>query len=91
MLKAIHEYILVKELEYTNRITSSWIIIAGDKSKNETGKGEIVALWSKAEEAGELSVWDIIYFNRYIPHEVMIEWERLITLPRRDVQAKEVK
>lgn len=91
MLQAINEYILIKEIDYKERVTQSWILIAWEKAKNETGKGTVVSLWSKAIEAGEVEVWDVVYFNRYIPHEVIIDDERYLNLPRRDVQAKEVK
>lgn len=88
MLQPIHNYILIEELEYKERVTASWIILAWEKAKNETGKWVVLGIWSEAEG---IEVGDIVYFNRYIPQEIIVEDKRYLTLPRKDVQAREVK
>lgn len=85
MLKAIGDYILVEELDYKERTTKSWFVLQ-EKKKNETWKGKIVGLWSESQD---LEVGDIIYFNRYIPHEVEVDGERYLSMPWKDVQCKE--
>lgn len=81
---------MIEELDYKERSVKLWdsdFIISGEKTKKETGKGKIVALWSQAKD---LEIWDIVYFNRYVPQEVEIEWVRYLSMPWKDVQAKEV-
>lgn len=84
---AIWDYCLIKELDYKERTSASGIILA-EKKKNETWKGEVLALWTTEQE--HVSVWDVIYFNRYLPQEVTIEDERCLMLAYKDIQAKEI-
>jgi co-chaperonin GroES (HSP10) len=72
-LAAICNYILIEEIDYKDRtvdVGGMVLHIAGEKMKNETGKGKIVALGSESQE---LEIGDVVYFNRYIPHEVVID------------------
>lgn len=93
-IKPLNDYVLV-ELEKQEPKTSSGIITA-PSSKEQPGKGKVLKIWEgKITDDGKLvkieniKEWDVVYFTKYSPEEIEVDWQKYLLVRFDSIIAKE--
>lgn len=91
-LLPLEDHILVEAIEEENK-TKSWIILPEKNEKPSKGKviavwdGKILDNWTRAPI--DVKVWDIVYFTKYSPDELEIEWVKYLVIKQASILAKQ--
>ena len=95
-IKPLNDYVLVKPIKDEPKTASG--IITAPTSKEKPWKGEVLAVWDgKVSSEGKkipvenVKVWDIVYFTKYSPEELEVDWEKLFLVRVDNILAKEEK
>jgi chaperonin GroES len=65
--------------------------------KEKSSRWTVVAVWEgKILENGtkniiDLIIWDIVYFTKYSPEEIEVEWKKYLLMGVSGILAKEIK
>lgn len=91
-LLPLEDHILVEAIEEENK-TKSWIILPEKNEKPSKGKviavgdGKILDNWTRAPI--DVKTWDIVYFTKYSPDELEIEWVKYLVIKQSSILAKQ--
>lgn len=95
-IKPLNDYVLVKPIKDEPKTASG--IITAPTSKEKPWKGEVLAIGDgKISSEGKkipienVKVGDIVYFTKYSPEELEIDWEKLLLVRADSILAKEDK
>ena len=95
-VKPLNDYVLVKPIKDEPKTASG--IITAPTSKEKPWKGEVLAIGDgKISSEGKkipienVKVGDIVYFTKYSPEELEIDWEKLLLVRADSILAKEDK
>lgn len=89
----LEDHILVETMEEENT-TKSWIVLP-DTTKEKPWKWKVVAVWSwKILENWQRSPmdvkeWDTVYFTKYSPDEVEVDWKKYLVIRHSSILAKQ--
>ena len=88
----LEDHILVEPIEEENK-TKSWIILPDSKEK--PSKWSVVAVWNwKILDNGsrapiDVKVGDIVYFTKYSPDELEVDWTKYLVIKQSSILAKQ--
>lgn len=91
-LLPLEDHILVEAIEEENK-TKSGIILPEKNEKPSKGKviaignGKILDNWTRAPI--DVKVWDIVYFTKYSPDELEIDWNKYLIIKQSWLLAKQ--
>ncbi len=91
-LLPLEDHILLEAIEEENK-TKSGIILPDQNEKPI--KGKVIAVWNgKILDNGtrapiDVKVWDIVYFTKYSPDELDIEWKKYLIIKQAWLLAKQ--
>lgn len=89
----LEDHILIQAIEEENK-TKSWIILPDSKEK--PSKWKVVAVWNwKILDNGsrasiDVKIWDIVYFTKYSPDELEVDWNKYLVIKQSSILAKQV-
>lgn len=89
----LEDHILIEGIEEENK-TKSWIILPDSKEK--PSKWKVVAVWNwKILDNGsrasiDVKVWDIVYFTKYSPDELEVDWIKYLVIKQSAILAKQL-
>lgn len=87
----LEDHILIEAIEEENK-TASWIILPDSKEKPSkwkviaVGDGKILENWSRSPM--DVNIWDIVYFTKYSPDELEVEWKKYLVIKQNSILAK---
>lgn len=84
----LYEQVLIKPIKF-EAVTKSGLILSNpnDKTK-EMMKWEVLWFWM---EVNSLKIWDIVWFDRYVPHKMELDWETYMICLRKEIKLKEIQ
>ncbi len=88
----LEDHILVEAIEEQNQ-TKSWIILPDSKEK--PSKWKVLAVWSWkildnwSRAPIDVKVWDIVYFTKYSPDELEVDWVKYLIIKQNSILAKQ--
>jgi len=88
----LEDHILVEAIEEENK-TKSGIILPDSKEKPSNGK--VVAVGNgKILDNGQrapidVKIWDTVYFTKYAPDELDIDWTKYLIIKQSSILAKQ--
>ena len=93
-LKPLNDYVLVRQAKEESK-SKSWIITS-PTSKEKPWKWEVIALWNgkkspewKLVPIDNIKIGDIVYFTKYAPEKIEIDWDKLFLIRAESILAKE--
>lgn len=88
----LEDHIILEAIEEENK-TASWIILPDSKEK--PSKWKVIAVWEwKILDNGsrapvDLKEWDIVYFTKYSPDELEVDWVKYLVIKQSSILAKQ--
>jgi len=88
----LEDHIIVEAIEEENK-TKSWIILPDSKEKPSkwkvvaVGNWKILDNWSRAPI--DVNIWDIVYFTKYSPDELEVDWSKYLVIKQSAILAKQ--
>lgn len=89
----LEDHILVEAIEEENK-TKSWIILPDSKEK--PSKWKVIAVWTWkildnwSRAPIDVNVGDIVYFTKYSPDELEVEWTKYLVIKQSSILAKQL-
>jgi len=89
----LEDHILVEAIEEENK-TKSGIILPDNKEKPSkwkvvaVGDGKILDNWSRSPV--DVKIGDIVYFTKYSPDELDVDWTKYLVIKQSSLLAKQV-
>lgn len=87
----LEDHILIEAIEEENK-TASWIILPDSKEK--PSKWKVIAVWDGkilenwARSPVDVKIGDIVYFTKYSPDELEVEWKKYLVIKQNSILAK---
>lgn len=87
------EYVLIEPLMEETLTTSG--IVLPDNGKEKPWSGKVLAVWpgkigedGKRSDMSDVSVGDVVFFAKYSPEEIELEWVKSILVKYSSIFAK---
>jgi chaperonin GroES len=96
VIKPLNDYVLIEQTKQELTTTSG--IITWPTSKDKPWKGKVLAVWEwikspewKLITIESVKVWDIVYFTKYSPEEIDLDWKKYLLVRVDSILAVETK
>jgi len=93
-IKPLNDYVLVEPVKEEDK-TSSWIITT-PSAKEKPWKGKVLNIgeWKTTNDGKLIKIenikqWDIVYFTKYSPEEIDIDWNKYLLVRLESIIAKQ--
>ncbi len=87
----LEDHILVEAIEEENK-TKSWILLPDSKEKPSKGKVVAVGNWKILDNWQrapiDVKIGDIVYFTKYSPDELEVDWIKYLIIKQTSLLAK---